>query len=119
MGAKQKNIEEREVRPNQTPISLYSEKECHKGNKSISNPKYQRILNLFLTGGKYTVIQLTEILQIADTRSLIRRMRNDSIPISDYWQKSELSRFKVYFLHTTGLATDPTNTKESCHEEIE
>lgn len=81
---------------------------CDKGNKNNSNPKYQRTLNLFLKGGKYTVIQLTEALQIADPRSLIRRLRNDNIPISDYWQKSEYSRFKVYFLHTD-TATEPSD----------
>lgn len=113
---KSKQNAPRKARPN--PEAINSKSEQHKGKKNISNPKYQRMLNLFLTGGKYTVIQLTEILQVADPRSLIRRLRNDNIPISAYWNKSGFSKHKVYFLHT-GQATNPTTTKESCREEIE
>lgn len=86
--------------------------------KPKQNPEYQRILNLFLTGGKYTVIQLTETLQTADPRSLIRRMRNNNIPISDYWEKSKFSRHKVYFLHNTGTTTEPKSNGGQYVEEI-
>lgn len=80
------------------PEAINSKSEQHKGKKNISNSKYLRALNFFLDGGKYTVIQLTEALQISDPRSLIRRLRNKKVPINAYWEKSGYSRYKVYFL---------------------
>jgi len=66
------------------------------------NPMRQRIYKMFLAGGRYSVVQLSEILKIPDPRSHIRYIRNAGIAISDYWVKTEFSRYKVYFLAGTG-----------------
>ena len=72
-------------------------------NKDIQNcfdnPIRQRIFELFLGGGQYSVAELSELFHIPDPRSHIRYIRGSGYAISDYWVKSEFSRYKVYFLH--------------------
>lgn len=73
--------------------------ERHKDSKfSFRHPIRQRIYELFLSGGQYSVIDLSDLLHIPDPRSHIRYIRNAGIPISDYWMKSEFSKHKIYFL---------------------
>ena len=59
----------------------------------------KRVYELLLSGNKYSVVQLTNLLKIPDPRSNIRYLRNAGVPIADYWVKSEYSRYKVYFIH--------------------
>ncbi len=73
-----------------------------KGTKNFENPTRQRLFELFLSGGKYSVVQLVLTFHIPDPRSHIRYIRQAGIPISDYWIKSEFSRYKVYFLSKIG-----------------
>lgn len=72
----------------------------------FENPQRQRLFELFLSGGQYSVVQLTVNCRIPDPRSHIRYLRNSGVPISDYWQKSEYSKHKIYFIHS-GEATNP------------
>lgn len=65
----------------------------------FENPIRQRIFELFLTGKHYSVVELTEMFHNPDIRSHIRYIRNSGVSISDYWVKSEFSRYKVYFYH--------------------
>jgi hypothetical protein len=58
----------------------------------------QKMYKLFLSGLKYTVVELTEILQTPDPRSHIRFIRNKGVNILDYWINSKNSKYKVYFL---------------------
>jgi hypothetical protein len=64
----------------------------------ISNPVRRKILELFLSGGRYSVTDLSELLHIPDPRSHIRYIRGAGISISDYWVKAPFSRYKIYFL---------------------
>lgn len=69
---------------------------------SFDNPTRQRIYELFLSGNQYTVVQLSILLKVPDVRSHIRYIRNRGVLISDYWKKSEYSKYKVYFLSKIG-----------------
>ena len=60
----------------------------------------QEVFELFLSGGKYSVVELSEKLHIPDPRSHIRFIR-EKVVISDYWVKTDFSKYKVYFLHNT------------------
>ena len=62
------------------------------------NSSTQKVFNLFLSGGEYSVVELTKELDIPDPRSSIRYIRNEGINISDYWIKTRYSKYKVYFL---------------------
>lgn len=66
----------------------------------LNNKIRTRILKLFLSGGKYSVVELTRLLNIPDPRSHIRYLRIAGYPISDYWVNTKFSRYKVYFLKT-------------------
>jgi hypothetical protein len=68
----------------------------------FKSPIRQRLYLLFLTGGKYSVVQLVVAFRIPDPRSHIRYIRDAGIPISDYWVNTENSRYKVYFLSKIG-----------------
>ena len=70
-----------------------------KGNIYFSNPQRQRIYEMLLSGEKLTVVQLTNELRIPDPRSHIRYIRNKGVYVADYWQETEYSRYKVYFIH--------------------
>ena len=69
-----------------------------KDTKNFDNPIRQRIYELFLSGQKFSVVQLSVMMRIPDIRSHIRYIRNSGVPICDYWQKSKFSKYKVYFL---------------------
>lgn len=67
--------------------------------KQISKSRTtKRVYELLLTGGKFSVINISSILNIPDPRSNIRYLRNAGIQVSDYWEKSETSRYKIYFI---------------------
>lgn len=68
-----------------------------------SNRTTRKIYDLFKTGEKLTVVELTQRLNIPDPRSHIRYIRNAGVNISDYWVNDKLSRHKVYFLKVGGL----------------
>ena len=74
----------------------------YKDTKFLDNPIRQRLFELFLSGGKYSVVQLVLTFRIPDPRSHIRYIRNAGVPISDYWVITEYSRYKVYFLSEIG-----------------
>jgi hypothetical protein len=66
---------------------------------SFDNPIRQKIYDLFLSGGQYSVVEISQALSIPDPRSHIRFIRNAGVPISDYWVRSRYIQYKVYFLH--------------------
>jgi hypothetical protein len=73
-----------------------------KDTKFADNSIRQRLFELFLSGGKYSVVQLVVAFRIPDPRSHIRYIRDAGVPISDYWVNTENSRYKVYFLSKIG-----------------
>lgn len=69
------------------------------GNKSVfCNPIRDKIFRLFSSGGKYSVAELSRLLNIPDPRSHIRYIRMAGYPIADYWEHSKFSKYKVYFM---------------------
>ena len=68
----------------------------------FSHPIRQRIYELFLSGGQYSVVELSKLLNTPDPRSHIRYIRNAGVCISDYWVESKFSKYKVYFIHGKG-----------------
>lgn len=70
----------------------------YKDTKFTDNPIRQRLFELFLSGGKYSVVQLVVAFHIPDPRSHIRYIRNAGIPIFDNWVITRFSRYKVYYL---------------------
>jgi len=70
------------------------------------NPIRQRIYELLLAGGQYSVVQLSSLLRIPDPRSHIRFIRNAGIVISDYWVKTDFSRYKVYFIASSAYTNN-------------
>jgi len=70
-----------------------------KGTETFNISQTQRkILNLFLSGGKYSVVDICREITTADPRAHIRTLRNMGVKISDYWVKSPNSHYKVYFI---------------------
>lgn len=66
------------------------------------NHSSKKILNVLLSGGKYSIVELTELTQVPDARSCIRYIREAGVPVADYWVYTEYSRHKVYFIHNAG-----------------
>ena len=58
----------------------------------------RKVLNLFLSGGQYSNVEISMILRTPDPRSHIRELRKRGYKISDNWVKSKNSRYKIYFL---------------------
>lgn len=84
------------------PQSLFPE--LYKDTKiSFQNRTTQRIYELFLSGEKLTVVTLSKRLSIPDPRSHIRYIRNAGVNISDYWERGEFYRYKVYFIWKGGI----------------
>ena len=50
------------------------------------------VFNLLREGGKYSNIEMSSRLWLADPRSVIRNLRDKGLPIEDEWRK-------VYFLN--------------------
>lgn len=65
---------------------------------SLLNSTDLRVLHL-LSSGHYSVVDITKTLSIPDPRSNIRYLRKAGYNISDYWQKTRFSRYKVYFYY--------------------
>ena len=65
----------------------------------FQHPIRQKIYELFLSGGQYSVTELSKLLNIPDPRSHIRYLRDAGVYISDYWVKTKFSKYKVYFIH--------------------
>lgn len=58
------------------------------------------VFNLLREGGKYSNIEMSSRLWLADPRSVIRNLRDKGLPIEDEWRKtSNGNRYKVYFLN--------------------
>jgi hypothetical protein len=70
----------------------------YKDTKFADNPIRQKLFEVFLSGEKFSVVQLVVTFRIPDPRSHIRYIRNAGVPISDYWVITRYSRYKVYFL---------------------
>jgi len=84
------------------PVQLniaYSDIE-RKGNEFYGNPAQiqMKVLNLFLSGGQYSNVDISRIIRTPDPRSHIRELRKRGIKILDYWIKTENSRYKIYFI---------------------
>ena len=70
-----------------------------KGTKLfITQPIRRKIYELFLSGKKFSVVDLSKLTNSADPRGNIRYIRNAGVPISDYWVNTKFSKYKVYFL---------------------
>ena len=74
------------------PLGRGKEKRIVKGN--VKN----RILQHLLIG-EYNVQQLSALTGACDPRAHIRDLRDNGVPISDYWAKTSDRRYKVYFIH--------------------
>ena len=62
------------------------------------------VFNLLREGGKYSIIEMSSRLWLADPRSVIRNLRDKGLPIEDEWRKtSKGNRYKVYFLRVVNL----------------
>jgi hypothetical protein len=70
-----------------------------KDTKQFSNPTPQHVYNLLMQGGKYSVTDICKELNTPDPRSHIRFIRNAGVTVSDHWENSEHSRYKIYFIH--------------------
>lgn len=57
-----------------------------------------RIKQLLLVG-KYNVQQLSALTGACDPRAHIRDLRDNGVPVSDYWANTGDRRYKVYFIH--------------------
>ena len=68
-------------------------------DRYFHSPIQQKIYDLFQEGGKYSVVELCQMLNVSDPRSHIRYIRNAGVRISDYWVETEFSRHKIYFMH--------------------
>jgi len=80
----------------ETPAPTFND---DKDTINFDNPVRQSIYELFLSGQQFSVVQLSIILRIPDVRSHIRFIRDSWVPIAYYWQNSEFSKYKVYFIH--------------------
>ena len=74
------------------PLGRGKEKRIVKGN--VKN----RILQHLLIG-EYNAQQLSALTGACDPRAHIRDLRDNGVPISDYWAKTSDRRYKVYFIH--------------------
>jgi len=63
------------------------------------NYSSKKVFEFLLTGQKFSVVQLTDLTHVPDVRSAIRYIRDAGIPVADYWEYTEFSRYKVYFIH--------------------
>lgn len=75
---------------------------CSKYIKKNQNTKESRMLSLLLGGGQYSALELGNAIHTSDPRSIIRTLRNDMIPINDFWFQTDSSRYKIYFLAGCG-----------------
>lgn len=67
---------------------------------SESLPRIQQLVyNLLLTGGKFSVADISVHLHLSDPRSHIKQLRDKGISILDEWRTSEhQNKYKVYWL---------------------
>lgn len=77
---------------NKAPLGRGKGKRIAKGN--VKN----RILQYLLIG-EYNAQELSSLTGACDPRAHIRDLRDDGIPVSDYWKNTGDRRFKVYFIH--------------------
>jgi hypothetical protein len=63
------------------------------------SPSMLKVYRTLQRGGAYSVVELTTTLNLADPRGAIRFLRNAGVAIGDYWEYSDFSHFKKYFLH--------------------
>lgn len=63
---------------------------------------WKRVYKVLLSGGSYSTVQLMQLTGSSDPRGIIRRLRNEGVPIYDYWEDDGLSRHKMYFIHRMG-----------------
>lgn len=67
-------------------------------NITFQNPTTQKIYNLLLTGAQVSVLELSAMFKTPDPRGHIRFIRQRGVTVSDYWVKTEFSRYKRYFI---------------------
>lgn len=67
-------------------------------NVTTLTPKQQRLKNLLSNGKAYSVLDIASLLKIGDPRSEIRHLRKKGIQINDYWEPSQKSKFKKYYI---------------------
>lgn len=64
-------------------------------------PQQKRVYNILARGGRYSVVDISNGLHLADPRSTIRGLRKKGIPILDEWHPNANGRgrgFKKFFL---------------------
>jgi len=71
-------------------------------NKDSKNPvkgrMMKRVLNLFLSGDEFSVLDISEKTGSLDPRGHIRSLRNRGIPILDRMERRKNRHYKIYFL---------------------
>lgn len=70
----------------------------NKGNEFYRDSMQMKVLDLFLSGGQYSNVDISRIINTPDPRSHIRDLRKRGIKISDSWIKTAHSRYKIYFI---------------------
>lgn len=69
-------------------------------DKVMRNSDRVRILNLLLTGEHLSAIDISERLNVHDTRSHIRYLKYAGFPVDSNWVIRNGKRFKVYYIKT-------------------
>lgn len=67
--------------------------------KRIAKSKVKNRILQHLLVGEYNVQELSTLTGACDPRAHIRNLRDDGVPVSDYWKNTGDRRFKVYFIH--------------------
>lgn len=67
-------------------------------NATTLTPKQERLKKLLSNGKAYSVLDIASLLKIGDPRSEIRHLRNKGVEIKDYWEPSQESKFKKYYI---------------------
>ena len=69
------------------------------GANVVNLPRIQRkVYDILMSGGKYSVFDITVRLHLADPRGHIAALRRKGIAVLDEWRGAE-TRYKVYFIN--------------------
>lgn len=70
-----------------------------KNTRLYKNGNIRNRIKQLLLIGKYNVQQLSALTGACDPRGHIRVLRDNGVPVSDYWASTGDRRYKVYFIH--------------------
>lgn len=67
-------------------------------DKVMRNSDRVKILNLLLTGEQLSAIEISDRLNVHDTRSHIRYLKYAGFPVDSNWVTRNGRKFKMYFI---------------------